>query len=89
MDIRDEWCPYLGEKILNLLNTTNKRVENINCKLKAVITKNWIEEFLEHLFEILKSLEKERQNQPAEKINKRPTIQYKKKITGVFIFKLC
>lgn len=74
LSIYEEWCPHLGEKILNFLNRTNNRLESINQKLKMVIEKNSsLGEFFEHLFIILKSLEKERKNRVAQNINKRPT----------------
>ena len=70
--ISEEWCPRLGCKILNFMNTTNNRVENINAKLKSVISlHSSLEEFFENLFIIIKSLEKEKRSRLAHNINKR------------------
>lgn len=77
LGITEEWCPRLGEKVLNFMNTTNNRLEGINSKLKSVVSLNSpLEQFCDQLHIILKSLGKEKHNRLAYSLNKKVMHNY-------------
>nr|CAH7748559.1 unnamed protein product [Callosobruchus chinensis] len=74
---RDEWS--MSGKFMRgcFQNSTNNRIESINAKLKSVITKNSkLEEFLHSFFDILSTLEGERDYKAVYHLQKRLVLSY-------------
>lgn len=72
VSIKEEWCPFISNKRNNFLNTTNNRLEGINAKIKAVCQKHRsLEQFLDELYLVITSLEKEKKGRIANWLNKR------------------
>lgn len=71
--IRDEWVEGLKNKCTNFLNSTNNRLESINQKFKAVVSRHsGLLEFHEHLQICLSSMRVERDHRAASIFQKRP-----------------
>nr|CAH7748880.1 unnamed protein product [Callosobruchus chinensis] len=74
---RDEWS--MSGKFMRgcFQNSTNNRIESINAKLKSVITKNSkLEGFLHSFFDILSTLEGERDYKAVYHLQKRLVLSY-------------
>ena len=94
--IRDEWVEGHKNRYTNFMNATNNRLESINQKLKAVVSRHSsLLEFNEQLQSCLSSLRAERNDRAASIFQKRPVcfnnfkeheLQYYKKCT-TFAFK--
>ena len=93
---RDEWVEGHKNRYTNFINATNNRLESINQKLKAVVSRHSsLLEFNEQLQSCLSSLRAERNHRAASIFQKRPVcfnnfkeheLQYYKKCTP-FAFK--
>lgn len=70
-DIRNEWVLYYKAVSGSFLNSTNNRLENINGKLKHVISRHSsLEEFVNNFFIILSALRTERDHKSAITVQK-------------------
>ncbi|XP_014672678.1 PREDICTED: uncharacterized protein LOC106813130 [Priapulus caudatus] len=70
--IRHQWVEGLKTEAFNLLTNTNNRVESLNQKLKAVITKNsGISQFFTDLMSALQSMSVEKDHRALKVLQKR------------------
>ena len=70
--IRNEWVDGLKNLQCNFMNRTNNRLESINGKLKAVITRySGMVQFFNDLMQCINSLKLERDHQALQVIMKR------------------
>jgi len=70
--IRNEWVDGLKNTLCNFMNQTNNRLESINGKLKAVITRySGMVQFFNDLMQCIKSLKLERDHRALQVTMKR------------------
>lgn len=78
-NIQEQWVKYHVTKHMMMGNSTTNRVESLNLKLKAVITKySSLPQFFQHLIDSVGSMRIEKDMRAAEDVNRRPvnTVNY-------------
>lgn len=77
--IKNEWTLSENYMQSNFLNVTNNRIESLNQKIKSVVKRySTLENFVEHIFVLIVTLNSERDHKAAYTYHKVPVVHHEK-----------